>query len=145
MHKKIQYILLLMLLFTSLIPATAKNKSRISLNDEWQFKQSISQSWLPAQVPGAVHTDLMNNRMIKDPFYGVNEKSLQWIGEKDWEYKKTFIVDEALLQAPNVQLVFAGLDTYADIYINVSYMDFESSSLFEERGEYYPHLFPFYI
>lgn len=117
MHKKIQYILLLML-FTCLIPVTAKNKSRISLNDEWQFKQSISQSWLPAQVPGAVHTDLMNNRMIKDPFYGVNEKSLQWIGEKDWEYKKTFIVDEALLQAPNVQLVFAGLDTYADIYIN---------------------------
>ncbi|KAA3948482.1 glycoside hydrolase family 2 protein, partial [Bacteroides ovatus] len=117
MHKKIQYILLLML-FTCLIPVTAKNKSRISLNDEWQFKQSISQNWLPAQVPGAVHTDLMNNRMIKDPFYGVNEKSLQWIGEKDWEYKKTFIVDEALLQAPNVQLVFAGLDTYADIYIN---------------------------
>ena len=99
MHKKIQYILLLML-FTCLIPVTAKNKSRISLNDEWQFKQSISQSWLPAQVPGAVHTDLMNNRMIKDPFYGVNEKSLQWIGEKDWEYKKTFTVDEALLQAP---------------------------------------------
>ena len=117
MHKKIQYILLLML-FTCLIPVAAKNKSRISLNDEWQFKQSISQNWLPAQVPGAVHTDLMNNRMIKDPFYGVNEKSLQWIGEKDWEYKKTFIVDEALLQAPNVQLVFAGLDTYADIYIN---------------------------
>ena len=93
--------------------------------------------------------------MIKDPFYGVNEKSLQWIGEKDWEYKKTFIVDEALLQAPNVQLVFAGLDTYADIYINdylVMKCDnmfrtwtFESSSLFEERGEYYPHLFPFYI
>lgn len=53
MHKKIQYILLLMLLFTSLIPATAKNKNRISLNDEWQFKQSISQNWLPAQVPGA--------------------------------------------------------------------------------------------
>ena len=74
------------MLFTCLIPVTAKNKSRISLNDEWQFKQSISQNWLPAQVPGAVHTDLMNNRMIKDPFYGVNEKSLQWIGEKDWEY-----------------------------------------------------------
>ena len=118
MHKKIQYILLLMLLFTSLIPATAKNKNRISLNDEWQFKQSISQNWLPAQVPGAVHTDLMNNRMIKDPFYGVNEKSLQWIGEKDWEYKKTFIADEALLRASHVQLVFAGLDTYADIYVN---------------------------
>ena len=36
MHKKIQYILLLML-FTCLIPVTAKNKSRISLNDEWQL------------------------------------------------------------------------------------------------------------
>ena len=58
MHKKIQYILLLML-FTCLIPVMAKNNSRISLNDEWQFKQSISQNWLPAQVPGAVHTDLI--------------------------------------------------------------------------------------
>ena len=93
MHKKIQYILLLML-FTCLIPVTAKNKSRISLNDEWQFKQSISQSWLPAQVPGAVHTDLMNNRMIKDPFYGVNEKSLQWIGEKDWDANGKIIKGE---------------------------------------------------
>lgn len=118
MQKKIQYILLLMLLFSSVIPATARDRNRISLNDEWQFKQSMSQNWLPAQVPGAVHTDLMNNHMIKDPFYGVNEKSLQWIGEKDWEYKKTFMVNEALLQKSNVQLVFAGLDTYADIYVN---------------------------
>lgn len=118
MHKKIQYILLLMLLFANLISATAKNKNRMSLNGEWLFKQSISQNWLPAQVPSAVHTDLLNNHRIKDPFYGVNEKSLQWIGEKDWEYKKTFTVDEALFRASHVQLVFAGLDTYADIYIN---------------------------
>ena len=110
MHKKIQYILLLML-FTCLIPVTAKNKSRISLNDEWQFKQSISQNWLPAQVPGAVHTDLMNNRMIKDPFYGVNEKSLQWIGEKDWEYKKIFEISEAELDCDDVLLNCKMLDT----------------------------------
>ena len=84
MHRKIQYILLLMLLFTTLAPAMAKDKNRISLNEEWLFKQSTSQNWLPAHVPGAVHTDLLDNRMIDDPFYGVNEKSLQWIGEKDW-------------------------------------------------------------
>lgn len=129
MHRKIQYILLLMLLFTTLAPAMAKDKNRISLNEEWLFKQSTSQNWLPAHVPGAVHTDLLDNRMIDDPFYGVNEKSLQWIGEKDWEYKKTFMVDRHLLQARNVRLVFSGLDTYADVYIN-DYMVMKCDNMF---------------
>lgn len=118
MQKNIQYIWLLIQLFALLMPVTAKDNPRISLNGEWMFKQSTSQNWLPAHVPGAVHTDLLDNKMISDPFYGVNEKSLQWIGEKDWEYKKTFTVDEELLQSQNVRLVFAGLDTYADVYLN---------------------------
>lgn len=98
--------------------AAAQTMNQISLNGKWSFRQSASSAWLPANVPGGVHTDLMDNNRIPDPFFGTNEKSLQWIGEKDWEYERSFIVGDELLNASHVQLVCLGLDTYADVYIN---------------------------
>lgn len=118
MCRKINLIACLALSIACSLPVTAGNADRVALHEGWQFRQSTSGEWLPARVPGSVHTDLMDNGKIGDPFYGVNEKSLQWIGEKDWEYRKTFLADEALFQAPDVRMVFEGLDTYADVYIN---------------------------
>lgn len=84
----------------------------------WQFRKAGGSDWLPATVPGTVHTDLLNNKKIEDPFYRTNEKGLQWIGTTDWEYKTTFPVDDRLLQNENINLVFEGLDTYADVLVN---------------------------
>lgn len=88
------------------------------LNTAWKFRQVGTIEWLSAKVPGCVHTDLLENKRIEDPFYRNNEKNLQWIGEKDWEYTTDFEVDDATLQRDNVNLVFKGLDTYADVYLN---------------------------
>lgn len=30
-----------------------------SLNDNWQFREAGTDEWLPAQVSGSVHTDLL--------------------------------------------------------------------------------------
>jgi beta-mannosidase len=90
----------------------------INLSDGWQFKQAQEEAWMMATVPGCVHTDLLDNDIIEDPFYRVNEKNLQWIGEKDWEYQKSIEVDNALLSNEHINLVFEGLDTYADVYVN---------------------------
>jgi len=90
------------------------------INKDWKFRQSGLNEWLSATVPGCVHTDLLDNKKIEDPYYRVNEKNLQWIGEKDWEYKTDFVVDASTLQKDNVNLVFKGLDTYADVYLNDS-------------------------
>ena len=92
--------------------------TRIDLNGGWQFKQSKASEWHPANVPGAVHTDLMALEKISDPFFGVNEKDLQWVGEKDWEYINTFNITTDVLSSPGIDLVFEGLDTYAEVYIN---------------------------
>jgi len=62
-----------------------------------------------------MHTDLMANIMIEDPFYRTNEKDLRWIGLTDWEYKTSFKVDDNLLQNHHIELVFERLDTYADL------------------------------
>jgi len=69
-------------------------------------------------VPGCVHTDLLANKLIEDPFYRDNEKKQQWIDKKDWEYRTTFPVTAQTLAHENVELLFDGLDTYAEVYLN---------------------------
>src|SRR3954466_8154339 len=84
----------------------------------WAFRQKDEQEWLPAQVPGCVHTDLLRNEKMDEPFVGTNELDLQWIDKKDWEYQTSFDVPESLLDSAHLQLTFEGLDTYATVYLN---------------------------
>ncbi len=85
---------------------------------QWQFHKLNEAQWLPATVPGTVHTDLLANKKIEDPFYRDNEKKLQWIEKEDWEYKTEITIDQNLLKNDAVEMVFEGLDTYADVYLN---------------------------
>jgi beta-mannosidase len=88
------------------------------INEGWTFRQANEGEWLPATVPGTVHTDLIGNGVIDDPYYRLNELDVQWIDKTDWEYKTTFLVDVNMLNRDRVQLDFKGLDTYADVYLN---------------------------
>jgi len=90
----------------------------IPLINNWKFRQLNPGDWMPATVPGCVHTDLLQNGLIQDPFYRTNERSLQWIDKQDWEYITEFTVSEDLLAFSNLELFFKGLDTYADVYLN---------------------------
>lgn len=72
----------------------------------------------PAQVPGTVHQDLINHKQLPDPFYGINEQKIQWVENEDWEYRTAFTVTPEQLKRDDAQLVFEGLDTYADVYLN---------------------------
>lgn len=99
---------------------TSENKEimRIRLDCPWEFRQADTGEWMPATVPGTVHTDLLSNGIIEDPFYRLNEKDLQWIDKVDWEYRTTFTVNSLMLEKKHMNLVFEGLDTYADVYMN---------------------------
>lgn len=96
---------------------SAQNIS-IELNRNWQFKNQKENKWYKATVPGTVHTDLLANKLIPDPFYRDNESKLQWIDKADWEYKTFFDVDNITFAKQNIELIFDGLDTYADVYLN---------------------------
>ncbi len=97
-----------------------QNKEIRSLSDNWEFSRVGDKVWYPAVVPGTVHTDLMQNNLIPDPFIGFNEDSVQWIEDKDWEYKMSFVMSLKDLAYNNIELAFEGLDTYADVYLNDS-------------------------
>lgn len=92
----------------------------LTLHDNWQFHQSGQEYWMPATVPGTVHTDLIANKKIEDPYYRTNERDVQWVDKTDWEYTLNFQVDADMLNYDVANLEFLGLDTYADVYLNDS-------------------------
>ena len=73
--------------------------------------------WRSATVPGCAPGSVAND-LIPEPFYGTNEKDLQWISEKDWSYRLTFEPDPDLFKQDKLQLRFHGLDTYAEVLLN---------------------------
>ncbi len=103
----------------------------VNLNDNWTFSQSGKENWLPATVPGCVHTDLLANKLIQDPFYRTNEKDQQWIDKEDWIYQKSFLVDSVLNTMQKIELTFKGLDTYADVFLNDSLV-LKADNMFRE-------------
>ncbi|HKK67072.1 MAG TPA: hypothetical protein VJ946_02630, partial [Bacteroidales bacterium] len=69
-------------------------------------------------MPGTVHNDLLDNGVINDPHYRMNEDKIQWIEDEAWEYRTTFEVDAGMLAHNNIILDFKGLDTYASVMLN---------------------------
>ena len=69
---------------------------------------------------GVVHTDLLRQGLIDDPYIGLNEREVQWVDKEDWVYEKTFSADNAILDDDHIDLCFDGLDTYADVFLNGS-------------------------
>jgi beta-mannosidase len=101
----------------------------LALDNGWQLKVhdpdskpeqdfASQEGWLPASVPGTVHQDLMAAGQIPDPFYGLNEQAVQWVGERAWLYRCSFDLPPELKLSNATQLCFDGLDTFATVWLN---------------------------
>lgn len=97
---------------------SAQTSYRNLSTENWTFNKQNETKKHKATIPGTVHTDLYENQLIPDPFYGANEKQLQWIENENWEYESTFTLSEKEISNENIELEFDGLDTYATVYIN---------------------------
>ena len=110
------------LIFTIILAIIAITASAQTdtLSSNWTFQQVRANIWHKATIPGVVHTDLIANNIIEDPFFRLNERGVQWVDKEDWEYKTTFDISDEMFSRQNIELTFYGLDTYADIYLNDS-------------------------
>ncbi|MBL1222781.1 glycoside hydrolase family 2 protein [Chryseobacterium sp. L7] len=97
---------------------TAQITERNLSSEKWQFRNAKEQSWLPAKIPGTVHLDLMDNKIIPDPFKDENEKKVLGIENEDWDYQTRFKTSSEELKNQHIDLVFNGLDTFSEIYLN---------------------------
>jgi beta-mannosidase len=111
-----------------LIPLTAQVQ-RTLLHDNWKFKNGSEPQVYPATVPGTIHTDLWTNQLIPDPFFAENEKRVAWVDTCTWEYSLALEFTQAQLDYSNLELVFEGLDTYAEVYLNGQLL-FEADNMF---------------
>jgi len=104
---------LLYLALLSLIMVGCRNgEERIFLTD-WHFDYNDLQRYT-ATVPSFIHTDLMANGLIPDPYYGTNEDSTRWVEDKVWSYRY-HINRNNLPKGDTLWLVFEGIAGRANV------------------------------
>lgn len=108
-------------------------EEKYSLDGSWQLfyeeNRFLSQKMLPqtiealktsdfseikASVPGNFEIDLMREGVLEDIFFGKNPLEAQKRENYHLWYAKTFSVSEEA----DYELLFEGIDTFADIYVN---------------------------
>lgn len=77
-----------------------------------------TQDWLNAAVPGEVHLDLIAAGRMEEPLFSTNAPSCRWPEDRSWWYRTNFVVDAGVMQHQTRELVFDGLDYYAQIFLN---------------------------
>ncbi len=88
------------------------------LNKEWKMRNTKDDTYIPALVPGSVYKDLLDNKKMENPFWKDNEKSAMDLMKNDYEYVTSFTPDPMLFECQKIELVFEGIDTIADVYLN---------------------------
>ncbi|MGA9119061.1 MAG: sugar-binding domain-containing protein [Bacteroidota bacterium] len=78
--------------------------------------------WLPATVPGTVLTTMLNNGLVPDPFYGMNNLRIPDIYETGRDYYTYWFAKDFRVDSPaggrQVWLRFRGVNYGCDIYLN---------------------------
>lgn len=64
----IKNLLINMILLFLLVAVEARLTT--NLNKGWKFRKTTETTWYPANVPSTVHLDLLDNKLIDDPYFG---------------------------------------------------------------------------
>ena len=100
--------------------------TKVPINKGWHFKQATSlnnntaSTFLPvSQFPTVAHIDLLHHKLIPDPYIDCNELDCLWVNDADWTYRTESIPSADLSKdGSRAVLVFDGLDTIVDVYLN---------------------------
>ena len=90
--------------------------------------------WIPARVPGEIHLDLMRAGRMEEPLFSLNARKSRWPEKRSWWFKRTFKVPASFLKHERQQIVFDGLDLYAQVFLNGTFVG-------EASNAFVPHAF----
>ena len=116
--RKVIPILLLLAALSSCHKTEKPNVVEQSLNQGWTLTGDTLDINMQVDVPSVVQQSLYENGIIPHPYLGTVENDLLWISDHPWNYTLRFDVDKEMLENYCVELVFEGLDTYADVKLN---------------------------
>jgi beta-mannosidase len=104
----------------------------ISLKGKWQINDDEGKYTFAGNVPGTVQGDLILQKLVPHPYVGLNEKYMRDLENKSWDYIKEFELED-LPAEDNVELIFKGVDTLSDIYLNGKYLGNTEDMFLEYR------------
>ncbi|HPT21114.1 MAG TPA: glycoside hydrolase family 2 TIM barrel-domain containing protein [Bacteroidales bacterium] len=129
-----RFFLILLVMLPSFAVA---QPSTYLLHDNWKAKRATDvlidgseitapdfkpEGWLDAVVPGTVLTTLLHNKLIPDPFFGMNNNLIPDVYETGRDYYTYWFYNEfeipEIKDGQEVWLSFRGLNYFADIYLN---------------------------
>ncbi|HZO89535.1 MAG TPA: glycoside hydrolase family 2 TIM barrel-domain containing protein [Chthonomonadaceae bacterium] len=74
--------------------------------------------WIPAIVPGDVPSDLRDAGEIPAPEFGRNSRACEWVSQRDWVYRKEFVLPPQMQGRKRVRLCFGGVDYSCHVFLN---------------------------
>ena len=93
--------------------------AELDLAGTWKLvKADDAKVACPIAVPGGVHTALLKAGLMKDAFWGQNEKDMQWVGKSDWNISREFEVSKDFLAKKEIVLRLEDCDAFATIFVN---------------------------
>ena len=90
----------------------------LEITNNWKLKRTTTGEVFNASVPGDITIDLYNAGKIQDPYFGMNHKDIGWIPREDFEYTCDFDVTQEVLSQERIELVFDGIDLFAEVHLN---------------------------
>ena len=116
--KKVLYCLIALTVLVGCQKVEKQNVVAQLLNQGWTLTGDTLDINMQVDVPSVVQQSLYENGIIPHPYLGTVENQLLWISDHPWNYSLHFDVDKEMLENYCVELVFEGLDTYADVKLN---------------------------
>lgn len=102
----------------------------IDLNGQWRLSPRdknlvapfctyfLKHQSIPCTLPGDIHTALIEQELIPDPYWGTNELDIQWVGQQDWVLSKDITCTQDVLNTGSPILTLTMADTVISILIN---------------------------
>lgn len=53
---------------------------------QWTLSNPAYGISIPGSVPSVAHLDLFREKVIGDPYFGLNDFNLRWVAETNWTY-----------------------------------------------------------
>lgn len=100
-----------------------------SLNKDWElFPKNIEKinkftsffnenPTVKFNIPYDIHSSLIDNNIIEDPYFKTNEIDIQWVGQNDWIIQRNFFLNKEI-EYKNAYLKLSNIDTVATLHIN---------------------------
>lgn len=96
----------------------------ISLLGSWSLSPAFPENCpkefsktIPISFPGDIHSALLAQKLIPDPYYGMNELEVQWVGRTAWKCSKIIQIGENFLKGKQF-ITLENADTFVTVFIN---------------------------